>query len=38
MIYDAFAFNNELDLLEIRLNELDPIMDRFVLVEDLQLI
>jgi beta-1,4-mannosyl-glycoprotein beta-1,4-N-acetylglucosaminyltransferase len=33
MIYDCFAFFNELDLLEIRLNELDSVVDRFVLVE-----
>jgi beta-1,4-mannosyl-glycoprotein beta-1,4-N-acetylglucosaminyltransferase len=32
-IYDCFTFFNELDLLEIRLNELDPIVDRFVLCE-----
>ncbi|MCK5642728.1 MAG: N-acetylglucosaminyltransferase [Gammaproteobacteria bacterium] len=33
MIYDCFAFFNELDLLEIRLNELDHVVDKFVLVE-----
>lgn len=33
MIYDTFPFFNELDLLEIRLNILDPVVDRFVLVE-----
>lgn len=33
MIYDCFAFFNELDLLEIRLNELSPVVDKFVLVE-----
>jgi beta-1,4-mannosyl-glycoprotein beta-1,4-N-acetylglucosaminyltransferase len=33
MIYDCFPFFNELDLLEIRLNELDSVVDRFVLVE-----
>ena len=32
-IYDCFTFYNELDLLEIRLNELDPIVDHFVLCE-----
>ena len=32
-IYDCFTFFNEMDLLEIRLNELDPVVDRFVLVE-----
>jgi beta-1,4-mannosyl-glycoprotein beta-1,4-N-acetylglucosaminyltransferase len=33
MIYDCFAFFNELDLLEIRLEELFPVVDKFVLVE-----
>jgi beta-1,4-mannosyl-glycoprotein beta-1,4-N-acetylglucosaminyltransferase len=33
MIYDCFAFFNELDVLDIRLNELNDIVDRFVLVE-----
>ena len=33
MIYDCFTFFNELDLLEIRLNELSPVVDKFVLVE-----
>ena len=33
MIYDCFTFFNELDLLEIRLNELDLVVDKFVLVE-----
>lgn len=33
MIYDCFTFFNELDLLEIRLNELGDTVDRFVLVE-----
>ncbi len=33
MIYDCFAFFNELDLLEIRLNELNSVVDKFVLVE-----
>ena len=33
MIYDCFAFFNELDLLEIRLNELNNIVDKFVIVE-----
>jgi spore maturation protein CgeB len=32
-IYDCFIFNNELDLLEMRLNILDKVVDRFVLVE-----
>lgn len=33
MIYDCFTFFNEFDLLEIRLNELDFVVDKFVLVE-----
>ena len=33
MIYDCFTFFNELDLLEIRLNVLDGVVDRFVIVE-----
>ena len=33
MIYDTFIFFNELDLLTIRLNILDDVVDKFVLVE-----
>jgi beta-1,4-mannosyl-glycoprotein beta-1,4-N-acetylglucosaminyltransferase len=33
MIYDTFTFFNELDLLEIRLQELSDVVDKFVLVE-----
>lgn len=33
MIIDCFTFFNELDVLEIRLRELDGVVDRFVLVE-----
>lgn len=33
MIVDCFTFFNELDVLEIRLNELYPVVDKFVLVE-----
>jgi len=36
MTYDCFTFFNELDLLEIRLNILDPYVDYFVLAESLQ--
>jgi beta-1,4-mannosyl-glycoprotein beta-1,4-N-acetylglucosaminyltransferase len=32
-LYDCFLFFNELDLLEIRLNELEEVVDRFVLCE-----
>lgn len=32
-IFDCFIFFKELELLEIRLNELDPVVDRFVLCE-----
>lgn len=33
MIYDTFPFFNELELLELRLNELAGVVDKFVLVE-----
>lgn len=33
MVYDCFTFFNELDILEIRLNILDKVVDKFVLVE-----
>lgn len=33
MVYDCFIFFNELDLLEIRLNTLKDVVDRFVIVE-----
>ena len=33
VIYDCFPFFNELELLEVRLNELDRLVDKFVLVE-----
>ena len=33
MIYDTFTFFNELELLELRLNELAGLVDKFVLVE-----
>jgi hypothetical protein len=33
MIYDCFSFNHELDVLDIRLHELDSVVDRFVLCE-----
>jgi len=32
-IYDGFLFFNELDLLEIRLNTLNDVVDKFILVE-----
>jgi len=32
-LFDCFTFFNELDLLELRLTELDPVVHRFVLVE-----
>ena len=35
MTYDCFSFFNELDLLEIRLNTLDKIVDKFILAESL---
>jgi beta-1,4-mannosyl-glycoprotein beta-1,4-N-acetylglucosaminyltransferase len=33
MIYDCFIFFNELELLDLRLHELDGVADKFVLVE-----
>lgn len=33
MIYDCFLFNNELEILEIRLNELAGVVDKFVITE-----
>jgi len=33
MVYDIFSFNNELELLEIRLNHHSQIVDKFVLTE-----
>jgi len=35
-VYDCFLFYNELDLLDIRLAELNPFVDRFVLVESIE--
>lgn len=32
-VYDVFIFNNEFDLLDIRLSELNSIVDEFVLIE-----
>jgi beta-1,4-mannosyl-glycoprotein beta-1,4-N-acetylglucosaminyltransferase len=32
-LYDVFPFYNELDILEIRLNTLDPVVDFFVITE-----
>jgi beta-1,4-mannosyl-glycoprotein beta-1,4-N-acetylglucosaminyltransferase len=33
MIYDCFSFFNELDVLEIRLNTLNAVVDKFIIVE-----
>ena len=33
MIYDCFLFNNEIEILDIRLHELFGVVDKFVLVE-----
>lgn len=33
MIYDCFIFNNEIDLLELRLSILDDVVDKFVIIE-----
>ena len=35
-VYDCFPFFNEFELLKIRLNELDPVVDYFVLVESIE--
>ena len=32
-VYDCFTFFNELDLLELRLSELNSVVDYFVIVE-----
>src|SRR4029078_4600828 len=32
-VYDCFIFYNEIELLKMRLEELDPVVDYFVLVE-----
>lgn len=32
-LYDCFIFYNELELLDLRLNELDEVVDKFVIVE-----
>lgn len=36
MVFDCFTFFNELDLLELRLQVLDPYVDKFILVESRQ--
>lgn len=33
MVYDCFLFLNEFDILDIRLHEMDSVVDRFVIVE-----
>jgi len=33
MIYDCFCFFNELEILELRLNILDSVVDKFVICE-----
>lgn len=33
MVFDCFTFFNELDLLEVRLHELNEVVDKFILVE-----
>ncbi|MCL2051106.1 MAG: glycosyl transferase GT17 family protein [Lachnospiraceae bacterium] len=33
MVYDVFAFFNELDILKLRLNIMNPLVDRFVIAE-----
>jgi beta-1,4-mannosyl-glycoprotein beta-1,4-N-acetylglucosaminyltransferase len=36
MVYDTFMFSHELDLLEFRLDVLDSVVDKFILVESRQ--
>ena len=36
MVIDTFLFYNELDMLEFRLMELNPVVDKFILVESTQ--
>ena len=33
MIYDCFIFNNEIELLDLRLNILSPYVDKFIITE-----
>ena len=33
MIYDCFIFNNEIELLDLRLNILNPYVDKFIITE-----
>lgn len=33
LVYDCFLFLNELTILDIRLHEMDPVVDKFVIVE-----
>ena len=35
-VYDCFLFLNELEVLDIRLHEMDPIVDQFVIVESVE--
>ena len=32
-IYDCFIFHNEIDLLELRLNILNDVVDKFIIIE-----
>ena len=32
-IFDCFIFNNEVELLELRLNILNDVVDKFVIIE-----
>ena len=33
MIYDCFIFNNEIELLDLRLNILSPFVDKFIITD-----
>lgn len=35
-VYDCFLFLNELEVLDIRLHEMDPVVDKFVIVEAIE--
>jgi beta-1,4-mannosyl-glycoprotein beta-1,4-N-acetylglucosaminyltransferase len=36
MVIDAILFTDEIDILEIRLNEMNSVVDKFVIVEALE--
>ena len=34
-VYDCFSFNKEFDVLDIRLNELYDVVDKFIIIESI---